>query len=111
MRNMIFKTIFASILVSFLVTPLAHADRQGGGTLKVALSSLDANATEWVRFKGIDGVQVLFDYSWIKDSGKGIEQIAIDKADFSSKTTELVRALLDSKVSGDWSLLRAELSD
>jgi len=106
MRNMIFKTLFASILGLFLVAPLAHADRQGGGTLKVALNVIDPRAADWVLFKGIDGDRVTFDYSRFEGASQTLNQFSLTKSDLMAQAPELVGALLQSKSGADWVQLK-----
>lgn len=108
MRNLIFKTIFATILTSLSLAPLAHADRQGGGgMMKVAFNASDLTSAEWVRFKDIEAGKVSFEYAWVSNANRGTEQVKIDKADFTSQSSDLVNALLKSKNSADWALLEA----
>lgn len=106
MRNMIFNTLFATILGSFLVAPLAHADRQGGGTLKVAFNVIDPRVADWVLFKGIDGDRVTFDYSRFEGAGHSLIQFSVTKSDLTAQAPELVRALLESKTGADWAQLK-----
>lgn len=127
MRNMIFKTLFASILGSLFIAPFAHADRQGGGTLRAISFSVgsDFNDTlnavipvpslahevktkEWVRFKGIEGDKVIFDYSWVKDLNQGVEQVSLDKAELTLQSPALKNALVRSKENELWVILPSE---
>ncbi len=121
MRNMIFKTLFASILGSLFIAPLAHADRQGGGTLRAAFeinpSMLDTmtiatggdqigsgavSTVEWVKFKKHNNDSITFDYSWAEKLGSGVTEVTIDRAELQSQHGDLVRALSVSKANGVW---------
>lgn len=101
MRNMIFKTVFTAILGSLLITPLAHADRQGGGTLKVAFKA-EPSATEWVRFTAVKDDQVTFEYSWLTDQTNELVEVSTSKAALSGQPAFFIRALAESRNSFDW---------
>lgn len=112
MRNLIFKTVFATILTSLSLAPLAHADRQGGGgMMKVAFSAPDLTSAEWVRFKGIDSGKVSFDYAWVTNSNRGVENLTISREDFNEQTASLVQALQASKNTLEWALIPPKSSN
>lgn len=106
MRTMICKTLFAAILGSFLVGPIAHADRQGGGTLKVAAKAFDTQFSQWVLFKGIEGDQVTFDFTGFQGTDHAVGQSSLRKADLKLQEPGLVRALLESKSGSAWARLK-----
>lgn len=109
MRNMIFKTIFASILGSLLAAPLAHADRQGGGTLRqVSFNANDGftyqpnNGTEYVRFRYTKGDQVAFEIVSTSSENFVLAEVMMDRTELSMNHSALVRALLVSKKLSTW---------
>lgn len=104
MRNMILKTIFASILGSLFIATSAQADRQGGGTLKVAMDSSNASdpLATWVRFSSLEGNRISFDYGFLSNGAETIERVTMEKADLSVQTKTLIRALRTSKESALW---------
>ncbi len=109
MRNMIFKTLFASILGSFLVAPLAHADRQGGGTLRqVSFNANEGftyqpnNGTEYVRFRYTKGDQVAFAFVSTSSENFVPAEVQMHRAELTMNHSALVRALLVSKKFSTW---------
>lgn len=109
MRNTIFKAIFASILGLLLVAPLAHADRQGGGTLRQV--SFNANeqftyqpnsGTEYVRFRYTKGDQVAFEFVSTSSENLVPAEVTMDRTELSMNHSALVRALLVSKKLSTW---------
>ncbi len=121
MRNMIFKTLFASILGSLLVAPLAHADRQGGGTLRamnlvqgpdmldsIAISDIATAADiqlgfkEWVRFTQVESDKVTFDYVAANAPIATASRITLTRSDLESYGKGLAKALLTSKTDRSW---------
>lgn len=126
MRNLLLKATFSAVLVALLLSPSAHADRQGGGTLMVVRTldaanfmnlpglkipefktSFDVNAStgEFVRFKTAKGDKITFDYSWFIGADKGLAEVTLDKAKASDQSADLIRALLDSKAKADWEVI------
>ncbi len=123
MRSLLLKATFAAVLGVLLLSPSAHADRQGGGTLMVlrtfdaekfmnlpglkipdfnAIFDLNASTGEFVRFKTAKGDKITFDYSWYVGADKGLAEVTLDKAKASEQSADLIRALLDSKAKADW---------
>ncbi len=109
MRNMIFKTLIASILGSFLVAQPAHADRQGGGTLMQVSFAVNDGFThdarkysEFVRFHYVDGDRVAFDFFSTDSENFEPTKVTIQRAELSSRNSALVRALLVSKKLSTW---------
>lgn len=115
-------------LIAYLVlaaSPLAFADRQGGGGLltsaRVSVDKwIDFDAslipdvipdlnlatskpgTEFVRFKSAQGDQVTFDYTWINGAKSSAGQVTLNKARLSNEGAEIVRALVESKSTSAW---------
>jgi hypothetical protein len=127
MRSLLLKATFAAVLGVLLLSPSAHADRQGGGTLMVVRTSdaanfvnitglkipefnasFDVNAStgEFVRFKTAKGDKITFDYSWFVGADKGLAEVTLDKAKASEQRADLIRALLDSKAKADWEAIK-----
>lgn len=120
MRNMIFKTLFASILGSLFIAPLAHADRQGGGTLRAAFvldpvliegAGIQFDGAEilykrepatWVKFKSAKGDSVTFDYSWMTAQESGQIELTATRTDLVGGFRDLASAILKSKNVKDW---------
>lgn len=114
MRNMIFKTLFASILGSLFIAPLAHADRQGGGTLRAMNVKFDSTAfdilvpqkpAEWVRFEHLDGDKLTFSYSWYDGQRNGLSEVTLRRDQLKSESGDLIKALISSRADRSWQLL------
>ena len=117
MKKLILNTLFVLGTFVLLVTPSAHADRQGGGGLKVvALKSMNfANVAgrslklserqEWVRYKVTDGKKVSFEYAWTTGTFGASESVALERENLEFDNAEIVRALLRSKNSLDWEVV------
>lgn len=121
MRNMIFKTLFASILGSLLVAPFAQADRQGGGTLRAMNASFDSTLTvnlnklgnfsseqgraikvEWVKYKNASDDKITFEYSWATHFDSGAAEVTLDRVSLQTRHSDLIRALSFSKEQNAW---------
>ena len=117
-------------LIAYLVlaaSPLAFADRQGGGGLLTSarvrvdkwidfdaslipavipdLSLADAKTkpvAEFVRFKSAQGDQVTFDYTWINGTKASAGQVTLNKARLTEEGSEIVKALVESKSTNAW---------
>jgi hypothetical protein len=131
MKHIIRTTAFTLILASSILAFEAKADRQGGGTLITAgrvsidkwidfdarlapavipdlnLSDFTAKpVSEFVRFKSAQGDQVTFDYTWINGNNAAAGQVTLNKAQLSDEGADVVKALLESRGSSQWSLVR-----
>jgi hypothetical protein len=123
MRNLLLKATFSAVLVALLLSPSAHADRQGGGTLMVvrtldaanfmnlpglkipefnSIFDVNASTREFVRFRTAKGDKITFDYSWFVGADKGLAEVTLDKAKASEQSADLIRALLESRAKADW---------
>lgn len=122
MRNMIFKTLFASILSSLFIAPLAHADRQGGGTLRAIVGmSLDVPnfddmsvmkpkvydivAVEKVRFISAKNNELLFLYSRQNMGASDVQEMSLTREQINFLPKNVLDALSVSKKADDWQLL------
>ena len=129
MRNLLRNL---TVCIVLFTAPMAFADRQGGGGLLVTagrvsidkwldfdarlvpvvvpdLNISDASGkpvSEFVRFKSAKGNQVTFDYTWIVGAQKGLAEVTLDKAKASEQSSDLIRALLDSKANADWEAIK-----
>ena len=128
MKHIIRTTAFTLILATTLLSLEAKADRQGGGTLITAgrvsidkwldfdarlipvvvpdLSLSEAAAkpvSEFVRLKSVNGDQVTFDYTWINGLQAAAGQLTVNKAQLAREGAGVVKALLESKGSSQWS--------
>ena len=123
------RHLLHSLTVCFVLaaSPLAHADRQGGGGLLTAarvsvdqwidfdtrllptvipdLNLTEATTkpiTEFVRFKSSQGDQVTFDYTWINGTKSSAGQVTLNKARLTEEGAEIVKALVESKSTSAW---------
>jgi hypothetical protein len=128
MRNLLRSLTICFVLAA---TPMAFADRQGGGGLLVtsgrvsidkwidfdarlvavvvpdlnlALDSANP-VSEFVRFKSANRDQVTFDYTWIKGAQASSGQLTVDKTHLTKEGAEVVKALLESKRFSGWSVV------
>ncbi|MBL7689029.1 MAG: hypothetical protein JNJ49_13430 [Bdellovibrionaceae bacterium] len=118
MRNMIFKTLFASILGSLFIAPLAHADRQGGGTLRAMNVAIDQSqfemlsaqlpsgsfeaSKEWVRFEKLDRGNLTFSYLYRDAVQVSLSEVTTDKLAMMREGSNLIRAVELSKSMTGW---------
>ena len=121
-------------LIAYLAlaaSPLAFADRQGGGGLltsarvsidkwidfdtrliPIVLPDLNlAEAStkpvaEFVRFKSSQGDRVTFDYTWIDGTKASAGQVTLNKVRLTEEGAEIVKALVESKSTSSWEPLK-----
>jgi hypothetical protein len=125
MRNLLRGLTICFVLVA---TPMAFADRQGGGGLLITAGRVSIDkwidfdarlipvivpdlkledvtakpVSEFVRFKSAQGNQVTFDYTWINGVKASSGQVTLNKAQLSDEGAEVVKALFESRSNADW---------